>query len=194
MHFLAANNVSYAGPVRDPLFAATEMLPYGAYRADHTFRTLACADQMQVCDHQGNKCSPMQGLSILGRDLSFSEGFSPIQEATAARIALAFQQTSSYSVVTSTQQSALSASDLLIGMAHDSRGLPADQWIRETTGWFETGLANLQLQIAQYPNNFWGTNGSDFSGITPPAEYPRSDLSDALAKLCVRQLGNNTGS
>jgi len=194
VHFVAANNVTYTDVVIDPLFAAARQLPYGGYRADNMFRVLACADQMQVCTQNGDACSPMQGLSILERDLAASEGFSPIQEATAVRIAVAFQQSSSYFVVASTPQSALKASDLLISMAQDSRALPADQWIRETTGWFETGLANLQLQIAQYPNNFWSTNGSDTSGITPPSEYPRSELGDALSELCSRQMGRNTGS
>merc|ERR1712072_690567 len=194
LHLVAANNVKYADAVYDPLFSATRKASYGAYIPDDMVRALACTDQLQVCGHNSDHCTPLLGTSLLNHNLSSSYGFSGTQEATAIRIALAFHRASSYFVVTSNPSSALIASDVVIPPAQDSSSLPNDQWIDETTAWFQTGLASLQLEMVQYPNNFWSVNGSGQTGITPPDEYPRMEMRAPLSELCGRQLGTNTGS
>ncbi|KAI6847524.1 hypothetical protein KC332_g2131 [Hortaea werneckii] len=194
LHLVAANNVKYTDAVYDPLFSATRKASYGAYIPDDTVRALACTDQLQVCGHNSDRCTPLLGTSVLNQNLSSSYGFSGTQEATAIRIALAFHRASSYFVVTSNPSSALIASDVVIPPAQDSSSLPNDQWIDETTAWFQTGLASLQLEMVQYPNNFWSVNGSEQTGITPPDEYPRMEMRAPLSELCGRQLGTNTGS
>lgn len=76
LHLVAANNVKYADAVYDPLFSATRKASYGAYIPDDMVRALACTDQLQVCGHNSDHCTPLLGTSLLNHNLSSSYGFS----------------------------------------------------------------------------------------------------------------------
>lgn len=118
------------------------------------------------------------------------------QRATAQRILYAHQSSLMHNAA-GAGTGALSTSDVLVDGLY-SPALPDNQWILETTRWFQTSLANIQHRIVDYPNNNWAANQSDqwdaagpAFGVVSPADW-KDRAASALEEQCRSQLVRST--
>jgi hypothetical protein len=196
-HFLAQNSVQYLAPVLDPWLSANQLyndsepgLELILYGPDGFVSVMACTDQYQIC----NPGSSPYDCTIVGSQKDLREGFlqiglNPYQLATARRLALALEWTSTYQTVLSLSDTALLARDRLVDFI--GTGLPPNQWQLEVQGWFETSLAKLQSYVVEYAANIadLGPTGS----VVAPS--PDSDPeTQAALDQCSNQRIRNFGA
>ena len=156
VQFLSQNDVVYLSPVYDPWFSAN-----GTYNStqggivyiasDDYVRVMACAEQYVICNPVTSKCSSPAGFADLATQLPVlyhTLGFNKAQEAAADRIAGAVGNSGVFNTVTDLGPQALWASNSLMGNL--SPGLPDDHWKTEVLGWFQTGLAKIQMAILEF--------------------------------------------
>jgi hypothetical protein len=81
--------------------------------------------------------------------------------------------------------SALMASDRLVDLV--SPALPRDQWIIETTKWFQMAMADVQYRIVEFPNDEWDTDTTSGPNVVKPEDWFNYS-SSAMRDLCSQQL------
>jgi hypothetical protein len=196
-HFLAQNSVQYLAPVLDPWLSANQLyndskpgLELILYGPDAFVSVMVCMDQYQIC----NPGSSPYDCTIVGSQKDLRKGFlqlglNPYQLATARRLALALEWTSTYQAVLSLSGTALPARDRLVDLI--GTGLPPNQWQLEVQGWFETLLAKLQSYVVEYAANI-ADLGPTGSVLAPP---PDSDPeTQAALDQCSNQRIRNFGA
>jgi hypothetical protein len=187
------NNVMYDQETYDPVFSAdgTYQVSRGNLELnlpDHWFSAIACADQLRICDpNTRGACSPLTG-GFLVRPMGL--GLTEKQEATAERIIDARLHSTIFDVIYQQGGNALMASDLLSGLI-TSPPLPRNQWILETTKWFQTAMANVQYRIVEFPNNAWDTDTNDGVDVVQPEDWFNFS-SNAMRELCSQQFVRST--
>lgn len=157
MTFLTQNSIYYTGPVEDPVFVATTA---GAttegitlYQPDYRIELIACIDQTQLCNSNGqDECTPLTSSSLMDEAALTDIKLNPRQISTAFRLLLS---TSGIFDSVALLPTALGASCLraLTYMGTQGTGsapLPSNQWHLETQHWFEGLLANLQQATLEY--------------------------------------------
>lgn len=183
------NNVMYSQETYDPVFSAdgTYQVKQGNLEPnlpDHWFSAIACADQLRICNpNAGGKCTPLTGAYLVRpKGLGFTEQ----QEATAERIIHARLHSTVFDVLYQQGGNALLASDLLDAFLM-SPPLPRNQWVLETTKWFQKTMANVQHRIVEFPNNQWDTHSTGGAAVVKPEDW-FSFSSNAMRDLCNQQL------
>ena len=116
-------------------------------------------------------------------------GLNEKQEATAERIIDARLHSTIFDVIYLQGGAALMASDLVVNLV--SPALPSNQWIIETTKWFETAMANVQHRIVEFPNNAWDTDLNHGPDVVRPEDWFNFS-SNAMRALCSQQLVRNS--
>lgn len=196
-HFLAQNSVQYLAPVLDPWLSANQLyndsgpgLELILYGPDAFVSVMACTDQYQIC----NPGSSPYDCTIVGSQKDLREGFlqiglNPYQLATARRLALALEWTSTYQTVLSLSDTALLARDRLVDFI--GTGLPPNQWQLEVQGWFETSLAKLQSYVVEYAANIadLGPTGSVLAP-SPDADPETQAALDQCSNQRIRNFGS----
>ncbi|CAK1358405.1 hypothetical protein CB0940_06977 [Cercospora beticola] len=191
--FLAANKVLYTEPVFDPMFSANGTYPIKGtldnqtyLEPDHYFTTVACTDQLRLCNSATGKCSPLDGMTTIRFDpLELNDK----QIATVERIIYARWASHIYTVIYPQGPSAVSAYDQIY--ERYSGPLPDNQWQKEVEGWYQTALANLQFRIAEMPNHKWGEMDKDSPFYTPVGSLNYTGA-QAMKDLCHQQLMRST--
>ncbi|KAJ9660424.1 hypothetical protein H2198_002542 [Neophaeococcomyces mojaviensis] len=191
--FLTANSIYYAEPVDDPMFSAhigqdLSSVVAGAtyYNADNYVAVMGCTDQYQICNPNNNQCSGLVGalqiLTTIANDHQRID-FNTVQQAIASRIAITAQESSIHYQVFTRMGSALKASDILTNTL--SQTLPVNQWQLEVGGWFDAGLAHIQLKTVEY------ATGPSNIGPGSYVQTPESDDTVGQA-MCNSQMVNDT--
>jgi hypothetical protein len=196
IHFLAQNSVSYASPVYDIWFSATQFsngsgngLTLTTYEPDLKVSVMACTDQYQICNPGSSPFTCTIVGSELDLNLSISQiGLNSYQAATAQRFMRLLAWTSTFETVFDLGSQALLAHDLV--RLSTSPGLPEDQWQLEARGWFETSLAKLQDYIVQFAVNTADLGKYGYVMAPDPEGNPEQQ---ALLHFCGNQRIRNTG-
>lgn len=157
------------------------------YIPDYYISTLACADQIQLCNSATANCSPLMGSDPTAY---LQLGLTKSQQATAVRLILAHQHSHIYDVVNGRGGSALAASDLLVNLF--SHELPDNQWIAEATQMFQTALANVQLRIVDFLTNTWFTNTTRNLLVLAASAVDPDDKGPEMEALCRQQRVQST--
>ncbi|KAH7126080.1 hypothetical protein EDB81DRAFT_910906, partial [Dactylonectria macrodidyma] len=145
-------NVGYLGPVNDPIFQAMgkstqARLGKVVYYSDYFITSLVCLDQVQFCNQNNGKCTDLtHHVQAVGQSET-GLGLNEQQLGVLKRIGLSLIDSTTYqSGIATLGSTALLASELVYNNAI-SPPLPDEQWIREVTLWFQTGLSILQEQM-----------------------------------------------
>ncbi|KAJ9663317.1 hypothetical protein H2198_000834 [Neophaeococcomyces mojaviensis] len=149
--FLTQNNIFYFEPCDDPWFAAnlTTEKTKTAYWPSTWVSPMACSQQFQICNprSRSKQCTGFWAAldvkdKTLDIDLNMAQGH------LVDRISLALGSSSLSVLLTTRKQNAIAASGTVQYLAQNY--LPPDQWMREISGWVNTGLASIQQAVLEY--------------------------------------------
>lgn len=201
------NNILYRAPSFDPLFSANGTWTFDGAAENETWiqpdayiNSITCIDQLQFCNPSTATCGPLLGTFQTMQHNLFALGLNDVQIVTAWRIVFAHFNSHIADSAGNLGPASLAANEMVIDKIF-SPGLPDDQWIRESTRWFKTSLANVQQRVVDYPNNPWSVHladqwqstGIEF-GVMPPqglsAEPPGRVA--ALEHQCGSQMVRST--
>ena len=154
--FIANNNVKYAKPVDDPIFAAHDPNEAGdRFWGDYWVPVLGCTEQYRFC--KSTSADKTECTDYLGEFQAFNafETIKPTeaQIQTMNRLWDTLTMTI-YDYVRARNSQALQVSDTIVN--YESPGLPANQWMLEVQGWFDVNLAHIQHSVVE-----WTTGPSD---------------------------------
>lgn len=177
----ASNAVFYREQILDPFFYAGFQAMKGMWLSSQWIYHIGCTDQFQLCNPNTGECSALTGAQKLSTEaLNLNEK----QHATAERIQKARVFSTIYDAVYHHTAVPLLVDD--IRSMFGSIPFPSDQWTKEVEMWFQTTLANIQLRIQDFPNNFWNEDPSQ-----PPKPVRAQDwpvATEAMTDLCGQQL------
>jgi hypothetical protein len=170
---VSANSMVYEQPVDDPLFSAHLLSDYSLpvsdgpdmafYEADSYARTIACADQHQIC--HGESCTQ---LSAYGSTFFESQGLTEVQRHVRERIRFASVLTGMTQVINGRSAAALRASDTALSLFQ--LPLPENQWQIELSSWFGTGIVMLQTSLRDFASPTNIMPGSYIRKLTDPID------------------------
>ncbi|KAH6977783.1 hypothetical protein EDB82DRAFT_557180 [Fusarium venenatum] len=198
---ISQNSVTYPEPVYDPLFWANGSSIYRdvngvvQYFGNNDFNILACLEQIQLCNPRAGKCTNITDSVTALRETEALE-LNIKQRMTLHRTAMLL----GLGNIASLGPQSLGAAGLL---ARDrtysdtlSTSLPPDQWQKEATLWFETGLALLQAHFIRFLGRIDLSSPAmygDFLIYKPLADLPLRPELDAARTLCHNQKIATTG-
>ncbi|CVK99058.1 uncharacterized protein FPRN_03851 [Fusarium proliferatum] len=184
-------NVVYLGPVNDPMFLASgksKKMNLGklTYRSDYFITSLVCLDQVQVCNQNNRKCSSLTHNSEAFRQGETDLDLNSQQLGVLKRVISALVDSTTFqSGIAPLGSTGLLASELVYNNAI-SPPLPDDQWIKEVTLWFQTGLSILQEQIMLFLDISAYNDTSGAFILEPVKELPGKDRAE-LEWQCAAQ-------
>ncbi|KAF3907983.1 hypothetical protein ABW20_dc0100483 [Dactylellina cionopaga] len=181
------------GPVRDPVFPATGRNNRTAqgktvYTTDYFVTTLVCLDQVQYCNPNNGICTsltnPVHAAEEGKSDLDLNEQ----QLGLLRRVGTSIVESTVFqSGIASLGSAGLRASEFVYNNAL-SAPLPDDQWIREVTLWFQTGLSILQEQIVQFLDITLYNNSSDAFILLPTEILPDKERAQSEWQCAVQKI------
>jgi hypothetical protein len=189
--FLAPNGIQFSKPSDDPWFSAHFNVSLPSYASinldfwlsDEYVNVLACTDQHQYCNPTNSQCTPLTGVSQAFESINVTN-MNPIQATTVMRIGLSTGQTSISNSVGGRGASALRALETVNDLSQAP--LPPNQWQREVSSWFATGLAKLQQSIVEY--------AAGPSNVGPGSHVETFDNDPIARALCGSQKVHTNSS
>ena len=207
--FVSQNSVVYQEKVEDPFFKATEKIDVNladlglattisSYRPDNYVSVMGCVDQYSFCNTQNNFCTPAMGIYQMAEWIAFNNGqlnLNAIQRALAIRLIKTIKSSGVDSIVATLGENAIAAKDFL-SRGTQSAPLPNNQWQIEIEGWFDKGLADLQIQIVEYatgppiiPEGSYIYKSWEDNTLNTTAELSVAAVDKAM---CYSQMVNDT--
>ncbi|KAH7112716.1 hypothetical protein EDB81DRAFT_670601 [Dactylonectria macrodidyma] len=199
--YIMQNSVTYPQPVYDPMFLATGSRVWvyddgsKGYFGDNPLNMMACYEQSQFCTPKTDKCTSLTHPAAAWAE-SQSMGFNTRQQTLVNRTAMlmGLAGVAEYGVG-SLGPSGLLARDLAFSSIV-STSLPADQWKKEVTLWFETRLASLQAHFLRFQGRIDLSSPDRYGNYLiyeAIDEMPSGPLRDAAEHACQNQKFTTTG-
>ncbi|KAH7123044.1 hypothetical protein EDB81DRAFT_952022 [Dactylonectria macrodidyma] len=198
--YIIQNSVNYPQPVYDPMFLANGSMVRvhdegREYFGTNPLNLMACYEQAQFGTEKSGKCTNLTHPAAAWFE-SQTMGFNTRQQTVLNRTAilLGLASVGEYGTV-SLGASGLLARELTYNNVV-SASLPADQWKKEVTLWFETGLSLLQAHFLRFQGRIDLSSPElygDFLIYEPIEEMPGGRLRDAAEYACQNQKFTTTG-
>ncbi|KAH0545286.1 hypothetical protein FGG08_000585 [Glutinoglossum americanum] len=149
--YLSMNGITFTKPSYDPFFSATfpavdDRDGRTYYLKDYYATSLACVDQLQICNLDKNECGPLESIMNSSGWWPYDNKTVPFREKAATNLVR-------LSIIYSRVSEAIGRLGSRALRLMDNYERPyqlrvdREQWKTEVSHWFNTGLAQIQLNL-----------------------------------------------